>query len=119
MVPVVLKAMTAFHQNDNVLEWAMGAVHNLLADRKNAERFVNAKGVGAVVAAMTNFPELDTIQMCGCTIMSECMALLDNRDEWIDNDTLAVVGKTLKNHRGDEELEESARKALEAFSKKD
>jgi hypothetical protein len=120
MVEAMVKALNAFPQSHNLQANVIGAINNLLITcRENAERFVNAKGIEAVVATMTNFPADAYLQLWCCTILDLCAELLKNQDQLIELDAVTVVGRALKTHTDDEEVKTVARKALTALAKED
>jgi hypothetical protein len=122
MVEVILKAMASFLKIDFCLQKAaIGTFHNLLDGcTENSERFAKAQGVVALVAAMRNFPECRVIQEIGCTIISECIELLENIHAWIAGDALSVVSNVFTNSflGNESSVKDSARKALKAFAKR-
>ena len=110
-IEAIVKAIKAFPSSQYLSVYATGALVKLLC-KDNAERFVKAKGIEAVFAAMTKFPRDNEIQKYGCQIVFHTASLLNNQDQFIDLEALIVVSNALTNHRKDPEAKQWGQKAL-------
>jgi hypothetical protein len=118
LVEAVVKAMLAFPQFVVVQSISIAAMSGLVSYGENAERFVKASGIEAVVAAMTRFSADSKIETLGCYLVLSCAEFKYER-QLIELDALTMVGKALKNHLETAQVTEHARLALTALAKAD
>ena len=119
IVEAILDARDSFPTNERLQENAIAAIDHLVVYcRANCKRFAKAKGIEALLGTMTAFPANADIQIRGCHIMCYCVSLLNNQDQLMDLDALAVVSRAIQQHRGSEKVVEMAQRAFNALTKK-